>query len=182
VDAGLPPEFRYLGDNSVTESFAFLLEHVTEDRAWIAERLGSADADGVPAHARAVKLLYLRRYAAKLAYELELHGPETDLETMPSRYAELLGDATGIEWSPRTWLSDVDRGFYVASYLRAWTIEARWRRALRDRFGERWFAQAEAGSWLRTLWHQGQRLRGDELLAEAIGEEIDFASLAAEFA
>jgi hypothetical protein len=182
VDAGQPPEFRYLGDNSVTESFAFLLEHITEDRAWIAERLASADPDGVPSHARAVKLLYLRRYAAKLAYELELHGPRADLEAMPTRYAELLSDATGIEWSPQTWLSDVDGGFYVASYLRAWAIEARWRKALRGRFGERWFAQPEAGAWLRSLWREGQRLRCDELLAEAVGEEIDFASLAAEFA
>jgi hypothetical protein len=182
VDAGQPPEFRYLGDNSVTESFAFLLEHITEDRAWIAERLGNADPDGVPSHARAVKLLFLRRYAAKLAYELELHGPGADLEAMPARYAELLAGATGIEWTPQTWLGDVDGGFYVASYLRAWAIEARWREALRARFGERWFAQPEAGSWLRSLWREGQRLRGDELLAEVVGEEVDFASLAAEFA
>jgi hypothetical protein len=181
VDRERPPEFRYLGDNSVTESFAFLLEHVTEDPCWIAERLGSADADGVPAHARAVKLLYLRRYAAKLAYELELHGPDAELAAMPARYAELLGGATGIDWSPQTWLSDVDGGFYVASYLRAWGMEARWRGALRSRFGERWFGQPQTGDWLRGLWRDGQRLRGDELLAEAIGEEVDFAALAAEF-
>jgi hypothetical protein len=32
------------------------------------------------------------------------------------------------------------------------------------------------------MWWEGQRLRGDELLAEAIGEEIDFGSLVSEFA
>jgi hypothetical protein len=86
-----------------------------------------------------------------------------------------------VEWPRETWLSDVDGGFYVACYLRAWAIESRWRASLRDRFGERWFARPEAGQWLRSLWRQGQTLRGDELLAEAIGEEIDFASLADEF-
>ena len=33
VDAELPFEFRHLGDNSVTESYAFLLEHLTEQPA-----------------------------------------------------------------------------------------------------------------------------------------------------
>jgi hypothetical protein len=33
VDPGLAFEFRHLGDNSVTESFAFLLEHLTDDAA-----------------------------------------------------------------------------------------------------------------------------------------------------
>lgn len=181
VDPGQPPEFRYLGDNSVTESFAFLLEHLTEDPIWLAERLEGADADAVCSHARAVKLLFLRRYAAKIAYELELHGAAPDLAAMPGRYAALIGDATGFEWSPETWLSDVDGGFYVAGYLRAWAIEARWRRALRERFDERWFERREAGDWLRSLWRGGQRLRGDELLAETLGEELDFASLVAEF-
>ncbi len=32
TDPGLAFEFRHLGDNSVTESFAFLLEHLIEDR------------------------------------------------------------------------------------------------------------------------------------------------------
>ena len=35
VAADLPFEFRYLGDNSVTECFAFLLEHLVEDPTWL---------------------------------------------------------------------------------------------------------------------------------------------------
>ena len=61
---------------------------------------------------------------------------------MPGRYAELLGDATRIRWPQAAWVSDVDAGFYVACYLRAWALETHWRRALRERFGERWFALA----------------------------------------
>ena len=43
VDPGLPMEYRRLGDNSVTESFAFLIEHLTEDPEWLTARLGVAD-------------------------------------------------------------------------------------------------------------------------------------------
>jgi hypothetical protein len=178
----LPPEYRYLGDNSVTESYAFLLEHLTEDPGWLQEVLGLERGDEIASHARAVKLFFLRRYAGKIAYELELHGAEPDLDAMPARYAQRLERATGVEWTPQTWLDDVDSGFYVAGYLRAWALETRWRAHLRERFGERWFARPEAGEWLVGIWRQGQRLRADELLAEALGERLDFGVLVAEFA
>ncbi len=180
VDPALPFEHRHLGDNSVTESFAFLLEHLTEDPDWLATRLGVADPAPVVRHARAVKLVFLRRYAAKIAYELELHGEQPDLDRMPGRYRELLGGATRVAWPTASWLDDVDPEFYVACYLRAWALETAWRRSLRERFGERWFASPEAGEWLRSLWSQGQRLDGDELLADTLGEDLDLRVLADE--
>jgi hypothetical protein len=180
VDPGLPFEFRQLGDNAVTESFAFLLEHLVEDREWLAARLGVAETRPLLGFARAGRLLMLRRYAAKLAYELELHGPEPDLASMPARYAELLADGMRFAWMPENWLADVDGGFYVACYLRAWALDSHWRRTLRERFGARWFERAEAGEWLAGLWRQGQRLSAEELLAETLGEELDFSLLVAE--
>jgi hypothetical protein len=44
----------------------------------------------------------------------------------------------------------------------------------------RWWESGEAGTWLRELWSQGQRLAAEELLAEKVGEELDFGVLAAE--
>ena len=176
--ANLAFEFRQLGDNSVTESFAFLLEHVTSDPVWLHERLEIADPEPAVEHARAFRLVMLRRYAAKLAYELELHGPSADLGAMPARYAELLGGAVRVPWPPASWLADVDEGFYAACYLRAWALETHWRAELRERYGERWFASPEAGEWLQGLWSNGQRLNADELLADTLGEELDFTRLA----
>lgn len=175
VDASLPFEFRHLGDNSVTEGFAFLFEHLTEDPEWLAETLGAPDAGEYVGYVRASKLVFLRRYAAKLTYELELHDADGALEGMPDLYSRLLGDAVGVEWPSRTWLSDVDPGFYAANYLRAWAFETRLRKLLRERFGERWFTQAAAGDLLREIWSEGQRLDADELLAQVTGERIDFA-------
>jgi hypothetical protein len=179
VEPSLPFEYRHLGDNAVTESFAFLIESLTAEPAWLAGRLG-ADGEAAAAQARAVKLVFVRRYCAKLAYELELGGGSPDLRAMPARYRELLAGATKVDWPEVSWLDDVDEGFYVACYLRAWALETHWRRALRERFGERWWESGEAGTWLRELWSQGQRLAAEELLAEKVGEELDFGVLAAE--
>lgn len=178
--AELPYEFRQLGDNSVTESFAFLIEHLTADSGWLRERLGVDDPSAV-AHSRAFRLVMLRRYSAKLAYELDLHGPAVDLARMADRYSELLSEAVRVPWPRASWLADVDDGFYAACYLRAWALETHWRAALEDRFGESWFASREAGEWLRGLWRHGQRLGADELLGEVLGEELDFTRLAAEY-
>jgi hypothetical protein len=182
VDPELPFEFRRLGDNSVTESFAFLLEHVTEQPAWLTEVLDASDSERVGSHDRAVKLIFLRRFAAKIAYELELHGPDADLTAMPQRYSELLSSTTRVEWPRESWLADVDGGFYVACYLRAWALEARWRAHLRETFGESWFTKPAAGEWLVGLWRRGQTLRADELAVETLGEQLDLADLASEFA
>ena len=175
VDASLPFEYRHLGDNSVTEGFAFLLEHLTEDPAWLGATLDVTDAADYAGYVRASKLLFLRRYAAKLTYELQLHGGEQPLSDMPGTYAQLLGGALGVDWPARSWLSDVDPGFYAANYLRAWAFETRLRKLLRERFGTEWFAEPAAGDLLREIWSEGQRLDADELLAQVTGERIDFS-------
>jgi hypothetical protein len=180
--AKLPFEFRHLGDNAVTESFAFLLEGLTADPEWLRAVLGVSDPAPAVAHARAAKLVMLRRYSAKIAYEVELHGPGAELEEMPGRYAELLTGRVGVSWPSETWLADVDPGFYVACYLRAWALEVCWRRFLVERFGERWFQRPEAGAWLRQLWARGQELGAEELLGETTGLTLEFDGLSSELA
>ncbi|MCW3066513.1 MAG: hypothetical protein JWN32_3685 [Solirubrobacterales bacterium] len=177
VDPALPFEYRCLGDNSVTEAFAFLFDHLIEDPGWLAAHLDAHDGAGRLAHARAQRLLYLRRYSAKLAYELELHAAPS-LDRMADAYARRLGDALHIEWPRETFLADVDPGFYVAKYLRAWALETHMRAHLRERFGPAWWAEPEAGAALRALWAQGQRLDADELLGELTGASLDFGAMA----
>jgi len=181
TDPRLEFEFRQLGDNSVTESFAFLLEHLVEDPLWLRERLGVEDPEPAVSHARAFKLLMLRRYSAKLRYELELHAASAALDAMPDRYAALLTDAVRVPWPEESWLADVDEGFYAACYLQAWVLETRWRATLRERFGERWFDSEAAGQWLRGVWRSGQRLDAGELVAETVGGELDFVELASAY-
>ena len=182
VDRSLAFEHRYLGDNSVTEGFAFLLEHLTADPAWLSERAGVEDPEPVAAQARTRKLVFLRRYAAKLAYELELHSEDVDLDSLPERYSRHLSAAVHVDWPRAGWLADVDPFFYAARYLRAWALETHLARSLRKRFGERWFAQPEAGEFLRRLWARGQEIGAEELLAEAGGGELSLVAMAEELA
>ena len=177
----LPAEARYLGDNSVTEGFAFLLQHLVASPEWLAAALDVEDARELIRHSQATRLLMLRRYCGKLLYEVELHGGELDGAARP-RYAALLSEAVRVDWRGTSWLSDVDPFFYAARYLRAWALETHLRGVLRDRFGARWFAEPEAGALLTALWREGQSRTGDELLGELTGERLDLAAVARDLA
>jgi hypothetical protein len=176
VSRDLPVEFRRLGDNSVTEGWAMLFEHLVDDPAWLSRRLDFAKPEDF-AEESAVSLLYVvRRYAGKLLYELELHG-EVEVESMQSRYVELLHDATKIEPSGADYLADVDDGFYCTCYLRAWAFHTQIESHLREELGRAWFTRAEAGSLLRELWAEGQRLTAAELLDQVAGTTLELAAV-----
>ncbi len=179
TSAGLPAEQRILGDNAVTEGFAFLLEHLVSDPAWLAARLDFGPVERYVEFAAIAKLYLIRRYAAKLAYELELHAG-APLATLPARYAELLSAAVGVPYPTTDYLEDVDGGFYSTCYLRAWAFEAQLRDHLRGRFGRDWFRRTAAGGLLRELWSLGQAETADALLNEVAGDALDFGVLAAE--
>ena len=165
VEPGLSFERRFLGDNSFTEAFAFLFQYLAEEPAWLEEVLG-VDAAPLAGYAKAVKLIFLRRYAAKLGYERRLHAADADLAAMPGEYARRLSDAVHVAWPRQNWIHDVDPFFYAACYIRAWATERTLRAHLVDQFGERWFSEPEAGRVLQQIWSKGQRALAEELLEE----------------
>jgi hypothetical protein len=176
TDASLSPEEKRLGDNAVTEGWAMLLEHLTTDPVWLERRLDFPRPYEFAAEG-AMQLLWLvRRYCAKLLYELEFHSAE-DLTALQPRYVELLSEATKVEPAAADYLGDIDEGFYASEYLRAWAFEAQLRAHLRERFGNAWFSRREAGSLLRELWAEGQRPTADELLREVTGEKLELAAV-----
>jgi hypothetical protein len=177
TSADLPMEARRLGDNAVTEGWAALFELLVNDPVWLNRRLDFGRPQDFAAEAAAVHLYLARRYAAKLLYELELHG-DGELDELRPRYVERMRDATRIEFAGSDFLGDVDAGFYSTSYLRAWAFEARIRSFLREEFGNAWFARREAGSLLRELWSEGQRPTADELLEDVAGAAIELEAVA----
>lgn len=165
VEPGLPFERRFLGDNSFTEAFAFLFQYLAEEPAWLEDVLG-VDGEPLAGYAKAVKLIYLRRYAAKLGYERALHAPDADLSAMPELYSQRLSAAVHVDWPRESWIHDVDPFFYAACYIRAWATERALRAHLVEQFGERWFKQPAAGEVLKRIWGKGQRELAEELLEE----------------
>jgi len=170
-------EEKRLGDSAVTEGWAMLLQHLTDEPAWLTRRLDFPRPDEYAAEGMLWLLFFVRRYSAKLLYELEFHGNGA-VDEMPKRYVELLGDALKIEPSPANYLADIDEGFYVYSYLRSWAFEAQLRDHLRSRFGTAWFASREAGSLLQELWAEGQRPTADELLEDVTGAKLEMEAVA----
>jgi hypothetical protein len=179
TSADLPFEYRRRGDDAVTEGWAFLFEGLISNPNWLTRLLDEEKARELCWEGATQKLYFVRRYCAKLLYELELHAA-TDLTEMPARYVDLLRAATLIEPSPADYLRDLDEGFYCTSYLRAWAFEACVRAALSERFGREWFKRLEAGELLRELWSQGQRLSADDLLLQIGSSQLELSALATE--
>ena len=153
-------------------------EQLTEDRGWLREILGSRGprARDRPRPRRpagdGAALLRQARLRARAALGRRRTWRRCPIATA-SRSATRSGSTgrarPGSPTSTRVSTSPATCG------------PGRWRRsggaALRERFGERWFAAADAGEWLRGLWRQGQRLGAEELLAETLGEELSFEPL-----
>jgi hypothetical protein len=155
---------------ALTEVYSFLLEHLTQNRVWLTRVAGLPEQTARDAayHAGLAELYLIRRYAAKLAYELDLF--ENPLEERRNRglYATKLAAATHFVYAPQNYLNDMDPGYYSADYLRAWITEAMLRRHLEDTYGEDWFARPEAGAFLRDLWATGEKEENEDV-ARMIG-------------
>jgi len=170
-------EEKRLGDNAVTEGWAMLLEHLTIEPAWLERRLDFPRPGEFAAEGGTLLLWMLRRYCAKLIYELEFHQAD-DVTAMRPRYVELLEDALKVTPSDTDYLADIDDGFYAAQYLRAWAFEAQLRTYLRETFGNAWFTRRDAGSLIRELWAEGQKPTADELLEDVTGASIELDAAA----
>ncbi len=162
VARAMPFEYKYLGDAGLSETYAFLLEHLTGNRGWLGDHFALApeDLDRVTRFTAFQVLYMVRRYAAKLLYELELHSGSPNPEKL---YAQYLGDALKFRHPESQYLNDVDMGFYCADYLRAWMLEVQLRDALAGAYGPGWWKAAGAGRYLLSLWAEGQKLDCDRM-------------------
>jgi hypothetical protein len=177
TDGDLLMEARRLGDMAVTEGWAMLMQHLVTEPAWLNRRLNVPRVEEL-ARDGAISLLYfVRRYSAKLLYELEFFQAE-EPTAMRSRYAEILGDALKLPVNPESYLDDIDGSFYVTGYLRSWAFEAQLRDFLRSELDNDWFAKRDAGDLLRELWSLGQGPTADELLQDVTGAKLEMASVA----
>ena len=161
-----PYEYRRLGDYSLTETYAFLFQYLLTDRSFLKRYLGIARPKDFLFLAYLEKLTFLRRYAAKLHYELALHSGQNGVEGRDALYEENLVGALKIRYPRELFLYDVDRSFYAARYLRAWNMEALLSKHLVHYFDEDWHRNPRTGTFLKKHWALGQRFRVEELAKE----------------
>jgi len=180
ASAHLPPEFKYTGDYALTETYAFLFNHLVSDRNWLEDFVGLTDPTEFIRSVVLARLVTVRRHVAKLSYEMRLHSV-ADLSGQAEQYADLQTKSTRFETSTAEFLFDLDDSFYSASYLRAWAFEVLLRDYVKTRFGSRWWGSPRAGAFLKGIWETGDRYTADEMAAQIGIGMIDFEPLADEF-
>ena len=159
-------EFKYLGEPTVTENYAFLSEYLLSNQAWVrihTKMPARVDKDFLRFQAFH-RLYFVRRYCAKYLYELQLHSGVAHADSL---YAALQSQALGFREIPsdrKRYLADVDALFYTASYVRAWFLESQLNATMTKDFGVNWFENPKAGEYLQSLWANGDRYDGDELV------------------
>jgi hypothetical protein len=180
MNRSLPFEYRWLGDNSVTEAYAMLFDHLMHDEGWLKRYtpLSSGKLDAFVRSMAFEELHMLRRYAAKLLYEIELHGGNVDYDRLPALYVERLTAATSFRYDAAEAFVDVDPRYYAARYLRAWQLQALLTETLIGRFNEDWWRNPRAGPWLVSeLLAEGQRELAQELAKRVSDTPLGFGPL-----
>jgi hypothetical protein len=172
-----PFEYRWAGDNSVTESYAMLFDHLTQNRGWLARYTGLGR--DLPAYLRAAaleELHFLRRYTAKLIYEVQLYAGRTPWTSLPDLYVETLSGATSFRYVAADAFVDIDPRFYSARYLRAWQLGALLAASLVEQFDIDWYRNPRTGPWLiENLFAEGQRETADEVAQRVTQKSLSFA-------
>lgn len=176
----LPFEYRWLGDNSVTEGYAMLFDHLMQDSGWL-RRYTELSPNVAPAFLRSAgfeELHFLRRYSAKLVYETQLYGGDVSWDALPDLYVDLLTNATTFRYNRADAFIDVDPRYYSVRYLRAWQLQALITETLVERYDEDWWRNPRAGPWIcSALFGEGQRELAHEQAQRVAGKELTFAPL-----
>jgi len=161
----LPVEHRICGDRALSESYAFLLEHLVQDAQWLAHVLRYTESEGFLHSQSLLRMFHVRRCAGKLRFAMQLHEHESCAD-MPQIYAETMRAYTGLSHHPESWLEELPDGFDAADYLRGWALEAVLKEHLRSKYGKAWFLNRSASGFLKEIWETGQLYRADELCRE----------------
>jgi hypothetical protein len=173
-DPSLPYAFRALSrDNALTEIYAFVCEAITREKGWLSRHFDLSEGE-TSEHVEAMGFVYtfiVRRYAAKLQFELEFWSRFADDGGTSDGYAERLTEATGFVHRSSSYLADMDSGFYSADYLRGFIRSAQLRSYLIENVGEDWWCRKETGQFLGRLFKEGTKPSNED-----IAHRIGFAS------
>jgi hypothetical protein len=180
VRSDYPFEYRWLGDNSVTEGYAMLFDHRMQQRGWL-QRYTGLDRNRAGAYLRLAgfeELHFVRRYCAKLLYEVEVYSGTVGWKALPDIYVESLASATGFRYKAADAFIDLDSRFYSTRYLRAWQLQALLDDGLVNRFDEDWWRNPAAGPWIvGELFAEGQRETADEVARRTASADLSFGPL-----
>lgn len=169
TDPTLPFEFRALGSNELTETYAIFFQSTFSDRTFVAEEVGmpAEVLDDYLRYKLATDLGAARSTAFDVIYDEILHSGKFTDEELLARYEE---EVDRQRLFPKYRISleadylNVDEGFYALYYMAAYYAAAQLKVAVTERFGPRWYKDPAAGEFFRDLFRHGDSWTVDEML------------------
>ena len=183
VDPSLPYTFRRIArDHALTEIYSYICEAITREPEWHRHYFGLSEEEATDNAGATVFLeaALLRRYTAKLQFELDWWADFANAGTESEDYARRLTASVGMVYRPDGHLADMDAGFYSADYLRAWIRHAQLRSYLIQEVGEDWWRSPQTGEILRKLFAEGTRPTSEEIAVRLGFDPLDTSALVAE--
>lgn len=175
--------------NSLSETYAFLFQHLVFEKPWLNKVMDVKDADEICSFGKFFRLYMTRRYFGKLLYEIKFHN--NDLSKLDGSfkkaageyadfsecYADILTKATSVKYYPDSYLIDMDQDMYVADYLRAWIAEAMLTQKLRSDYGPEWYFSPDAGVFIKSLFALGCSISVEDLASRLGYKGLDISPL-----
>lgn len=189
ADPGLPYEFRMLGSNELTETYAVFFEQMFNDRDFLLEELGMPEkaVDGFLRYKLLLDMAMARSTAFDVYYDEALHAGELD-----DPLAYYVAEVDKQRLFPRYAVRDeghylaVDEGFYALYYMAAYYAVAQLRAAVVEKFGPKWYKDPAAGEFFKELFQRGDAWTLEEMLqhigyAEGLNPEYLIAEYRARY-
>jgi hypothetical protein len=176
---------RWLGDESPTLGYGFLLEGLVRDRTWLVARPEYVANDDFRVIAHLAWLYRVRRTAALGIYEHRLWQAEPGT-SIAAEFEARLAVATRTRVFPDEYLRVLQNSPWstlgAAIQLRAEVFAAQLRLFLKREFDEEWWRSSRAARFIKDeLWRPGRRHSAEELLGFMGFEGFDPAILVGEF-
>ena len=159
-----PFEYTYpvSSDYAVPETFSTLIEYLTFDPHWLDTYVQMPLHRDFVSYFGTVELYKIRRYSARLLYEIRLHRDTVDGKHQD--YTNLMSAAVKFQVPPERYLVDLNPAFYSAGYLQAWVCYAHLQDCLRKNYGDKWFTNPKAGEFLKEVWATAQKYKAREFV------------------
>lgn len=154
---------RYGFSMGVAEIFSIFLERLTKNKKYLSS-LGIRDErvlSEIGERNRFMELFFVTFYAANSLMKAEFWRKKLSMQKASDLYAKLIREYTGLEMPGEYWMLHhilPDAIMYVPSYMLAAVRAAELDHHLQSKFGEEWWQETAAGSYIREIMEPGAEI------------------------
>lgn len=170
-----PASYRYAGDDSVGEAYAWMFGNLTLEADWLTTELRMSEDEIVSwLDFAAFRMLHdMRRIIASVSYQRRLHGPGgTALHR--AYYSGTLSLLTGVRHPESSYLADVPMHLGDVGRFRGWCLGTTLGDRQRQQHGASWWRNPAAVAELTRGWRRGRELNADALVAHVGYDRLDW--------